>query len=32
MDVIGQDLAAKFLIENTDNMRTSIKTNMYFGE
>lgn len=32
MDVIGKDLAAKFLIENTDNTRTEIKANMYFGE
>lgn len=32
MNVIGNDLQAKFLIENTDNMRTVIKTNTYFGE
>lgn len=32
MTVIGNDLAAKFLIENTDNMRTEIKMNTYFGE
>lgn len=32
MAVIGKDLAAKFLIENTDNMRTEIKMNTYFGE
>ena len=32
MNVIGKDLAAKFLIENTDNTRTEIKANMYFGD
>lgn len=32
MNVIGNDLAAKFLIENTDNTKTEIKVNKYFGE
>lgn len=32
INVIGNDLAAKFLIENTDNTRTEIKANKYFGE
>lgn len=32
MDVIGEDLSAKFLIDNTDNIRTIIKANTYFGE
>lgn len=30
--VIGDDLQATFLIENTDNKRTSIESNKYFGE
>ena len=30
--VIGEDLQATFLIENTDNKRTSIESKKYFGE
>ena len=30
MDVIGDELQAKFLIENVDNTRTSIHYNKYF--
>ena len=32
MKVIGKDLSAKFLIENTDNVKTEIKANVYFGD
>ena len=32
MDVIGDDLSAKFLIENTDNIKTEIKSGVYFGD
>lgn len=31
VEVIGAKLEAKFLIENTDNSRTTIKNNLYFG-
>ena len=30
--VIGSDLQAKFIIENTDNKKTIIRENTYFGE
>jgi len=32
MAVIGEKLAAKFLIENVDNTKTIIKPNKYFGD
>lgn len=32
VSVIGEDLQATFLIENTDNKRTSIESKKYFGE
>lgn len=32
MNVIGNDLQSKFLIENTDNKRTIIIDNKYFGD
>lgn len=31
IEVIGSDLQAKFLIENEDNTKTTIRKNMYFG-
>lgn len=32
MDVIGNDLQSKFLIENVDNKKTVITANKYFGD